>query len=191
MNIQSTPAIFWCHNTALGMPARTSLAPWGIPVRLSHLLGLPKHEVCGAFLLLFSGDFQFAKTGTEIFHILMRQLSIGRKGSGVIVHRTVHRISKALLYQHINKIHHSLNFFRGLGMGGSLHNIQIRHVLFHFGNIALGNGRAICTFVHGSLNNLVVHIRVVGDIANLIALIFHKTTEGVEYNHRTGISDMN
>ena len=64
MDIQSSSAIFRRHYAALGMPARTSFAPWRIPIRLSHLLGLPKHEVCGAFLLLLSGNLQFAKTGT-------------------------------------------------------------------------------------------------------------------------------
>ena len=121
----------------------------------------------------------------------MGKLSVRLKSSCIIVNCTVYSISKALLFQLINQVYHAVNFFGCFRMSGGLFNIEIRHVLFYFGNITLGNRLAIHSLFYRSLNNLIVYIGVVRNIFYLIALVLHITTKGIKNNHRTRISDMN
>ena len=191
MNIQSPSAILRRHNTALRMPARSSFTPGRIPIRLSHLLRFPKHKVGGTLLLFLTGNLELSKSGLQILHIFMRKLPIGFKSSRIIIDCTVYRIGKALFLQVLYEAYHAANFFRCLRMGGSCFDVEIRHIFFHLGNIALRNGLAIYAFFYRSLNDFIVYIRVIRNIFYLIALVLHKTTEGIKYNHRTSISDMN
>ena len=121
----------------------------------------------------------------------MGKLSVGLKCGCIIINRTVYGISKALLFQFIYEIHHAVNLFRCFRVSGGLFDIEIRHVLLDFSNITLGYSLAVYAFLHRSLDDLIVYISVVRNIFYLIALVLHKTTKGIKYNHRTRISDMN
>ena len=173
------------------MPARSSLAPGRLPIRLSHLLRLPKHEVGRILLLFLTGNLEFTKSRLEILHIFMGKLSVGLKRCCIIINRTVYGISKALLFQLINQVYHAVNFFGCFRVSGGFFNVEIRHVLLHFGNITLGYSLAVYAFLYRSFNNLVVYIGIVRNIFYLISLVLHKTTKSIKYNHRTRISDMN
>ena len=45
MDVNLLTQVFFGHNGALNMPARTSLSPGGLPGRLSFFFGLPEHEI--------------------------------------------------------------------------------------------------------------------------------------------------
>ena len=191
MNVQLSSTVLRCHNATLRVPARSSFTPRRIPVRFSHLFRLPEHEIGGTLLLFLSGNLQLPKTGTKLVHVLVGKLSVSGKSARIIIYRSVHRISKALLHQSINEGNHPSDFFRSLRMRCRFLNIQILHILFHFGNIALRYGRAIHAFLRCRLDNLIIYIRIVGNVTNIISFVFHKTAEGIKNNHRTGIPDMN
>ena len=64
------------HDDTLGVPARTSRTPWGIP--LDALVGLlPQGKVLRILLEIVGFD---SGTGIEIFQTLVRQLAVFRIG---------------------------------------------------------------------------------------------------------------
>ena len=62
MDIDLIAEVTLCHDRALNMPARTTLAPCGIPVRLSVLFRFPEHKIGGVLLVLLTGNLQLTKT---------------------------------------------------------------------------------------------------------------------------------
>ena len=75
-------------------------------------------------------------------------------------------------------------------MNGGRLNIHTRHVLFAFFNIALGNRIRIHAFLNRLLDDLVVHIRKVGDIAHIISLVLKVSAHCVKHDHGPCIPDM-
>ena len=58
------------------MPARTALAPRGLPVRLSLFFRFPENEVVRILLALLTGYLDLTESGLEIVKILMGKLSV-------------------------------------------------------------------------------------------------------------------
>ena len=66
MDINGISQIALCHHRALNMPARTALAPWRLPVRLSLFLGLPEHKIIRVFLAFFTRYLNLTKARLKL-----------------------------------------------------------------------------------------------------------------------------
>ena len=174
------------------MPAGTSVAPGGLPVRLSLLLWFPKYKIKRIFLLIFPRHKKGTISSLQIIKILVGKLSVFLKASGSEIDSSILcYVSMPLFNQCSDHIQHTADFFGCLGMGGGRLNIHRRHIFFALCNITFRNNRSIYPFLNSLLNNLVIHIRKVGHIIDLISLMLHIPPYCVKHNHRTCISDMN
>ena len=192
MNINFITQIFFAHNRAFNMPAGTSVAPGGLPVRLSLLLRLPKYKVKRILLLVFSSHKKGTVSSLQVIKILVRKLSVFLKASGSEIYGSILcRVSMPFFNQCSDHIQHTADFFGCLGMGGGRLNIHRRHVFFAFCNITFRDDRGIYPFLNCLLDNLVIHIRKIGYIIDLISLMLHIPPYCVKHNHRTCISNMN
>ena len=191
MDINRISQIALCHHRALNMPARTALAPWRLPVRLSLFLGLPEHKIIRVFLAFFTRYLNLTKARLKLIQVFVGQLAIFCKGTRLKVHRAVLcHIGVSLVDQGLDHIDHALNLLSCLRMYRSRLHIHILHILFALCNIALGNNMGIYAFFIGLFDDFVVHIRKVGNKFHLISLVFKIPAHSVKHDHGTGISDM-
>ena len=75
-------------------------------------------------------------------------------------------------------------------MLGRRAHIHPFHILLAFLNIALGNHIGFYVLLQCLFNNLIIHIREIGNKIHLIPFIFKITANRVKNNHRTGISNV-
>ena len=61
MDINLLTQVLLGHDRALNMPARTALAPWGLPVRLAFFFRLPENEIGRILFVFLTGYLQFTK----------------------------------------------------------------------------------------------------------------------------------
>ena len=174
------------------MPAGTAIAPRRLPVGLSVLLRLPENEVQRVSFLILSRHGNAAHVELEIVQILVGKLSVVRILANREVHGSVtHDIGKALVDQTLNHVNHSVNFLRRLRMRGRGLHIQVCHILPALPDIALGDHRGIDALFVCFLNDLVIHIGKIGDVVDLISLVFKIPANCIKYDHRSRISDVN
>ena len=131
MDINGISQIALCHHRALNMPARTALAPWRLPVRLSLFLGLPEHKIIRVFLAFFTRYLNLTKARLKLIQVFVGQLAIFCKGTRLKVHRAVLcHIGVSLVDQGLDHIDHSLNLLSCLRMYRSRLHIHILHIHF-------------------------------------------------------------
>lgn len=70
------------------MPARSSIAPWRFPERLSLLLRLPENEI-ERILFFVTSYFYITVPTFEVVNILVRELSISSEASGLILDSSI------------------------------------------------------------------------------------------------------
>ena len=75
-------------------------------------------------------------------------------------------------------------------MGGGRLYIHHLHILLALGNIALGDFLSGDALLDSLFDDLVVHVREVGHVIYLIALILHVSAHGIKDNHGSGVADM-
>ena len=61
MDIDLLTQVLLGHDRTLNMPARTTLAPRGLPVRLAFFFRLPENEIGRILLVFLTGYLQFTK----------------------------------------------------------------------------------------------------------------------------------
>ena len=76
-------------------------------------------------------------------------------------------------------------------MSGSRFYIHICHIFFTFCNITFGDFFRRHPFFNCFCNDFIIYIGKVRNIVYIIAFVFHISSYGIEYNHRTCISNMN
>ena len=173
------------------MPAGTALAPGGLPEGLSFLFGLPEHEIVGILFALFTSDLDLTEAGLEIVQVFMGQLSVILEFSHPVINGAVcRRVSIALFDQGADHIQHAADLLCGQGILCGGHDIHCLHILSAFGNIPLGDRICVHALLDGLFNDLVVHVSKVGYKIHLIALILKISADRIEYDHGTGVSDM-
>ena len=191
MDVNLLSQIFFAHNGAFDVPARTSLAPGRLPVRLSLLPGLPEHEVERILLLILPGHQKRAVPSLQVVQIFVGELAVPFKASGPEVYSSVlGRIGMALFDQGVYHLQHAVNLLRRLGMRGGRPYVHCLHIFFALFNIPLGNHGGIHSLLQRLFDNLVVHVRKVGDEVDLVTLVLHIAPYGVKHDHGAGVSDM-
>ena len=191
MDIDLLPQILLCHHGTLNMPARTPLAPLGIPVGLAFLFGLPQHEIRRALLPLLTSHLNLPETGLQFIQILVGQLAVIPERIGPEIHRPVKsRIGIPFINQGLYHLKHTGNLLRCLRMcGGRLH-IHTFHILFALFDITAGDHLRLHALLNRLLDDLIVHIGKIGHIIDLIAFIFKISPHRIKHDHRPGIPDM-
>ena len=76
-------------------------------------------------------------------------------------------------------------------MFGCRLHIHPFHILLTFCDVSLRNFLRRNAFFNCFLNDLVIHIRKIGNVIDIVSLIFKISSYGVKYDHRSCISDMN
>ena len=176
------------HGGALGVPAGTTLAPWGIPHGLAGLSGLPQGKVERVALVLVFLD---ARAHHQIVDIAARDLAIG----GIAAHGKVHiavigSIGVTLLDQGLDHADHGADLFGrtraniGIEHVGGAHNADelVGKLACHLGSSA--------TLLVGALDDLVVHVGKILREGHLIALGHEPATNDVEANKGAGVADV-
>ena len=191
MDINLLTQVLFGHDRALNMPARTALAPWGLPVRLTILFRFPEDEIGRILLVLLAGYFEFTEARHHLIQVFMGQLSVALEGLGAEVNGTVCcHVSMALVDKGLDHLQHALNLLGCLRMGGSRFYVHVSHIFFALCDVALGNGVCIYPFLDGFLDDLVIHVGEVGNVINIVAFILKVAANRIKNDHRTRVSDM-
>ena len=172
------------------MPSRTSFTPWRSPCRLSFFFRLPKYKIQRILFLILSGYQKRTFTGAKIIQVLMGKLSIILKLSGTIIHGTVFLISISLVDQRLDHIYHPTDFFCRQRILGCRLDIHAIHIFFALCNITLGYLIRRNAFLNRLFDDLIVYIRKIRHIIYIIAFILKISSDGIKYDHRPCISDM-
>ena len=191
MDVDLLAKILLRHDGALDMPARTAITPRRLPGRLSLFFRLPQHEIQRILLLILTGHEKGTVACAQVIQILMRKLSIILELSGTEIDSTIHIVCVAFIDQRLNHVDHTVDLLCGKRMRRRRLHIHATHIFFTFCDVTLGNLLGTHALLVGLCDDLIVHIREIRYIIHLIPTIFHIATHGVEYDHRTCISDMN
>ena len=176
------------HRGALDMPARSAVAPGGVPEGFAGFCGLPEREIEGIALvfLIFDAD---ALAG--VFEVPARQFAVSGEG----VHREVDvalrcRISVTGGDEFGDEILDALH-----GGGGFQPDVGVVHLegahlgvyLFdhHLGIFVRGDARLV-----RARDDLVVHVGVVAGIGDVIALFDEIFADDVIDERLIGVSDV-
>ena len=137
MDIDLIAQIMLCHNRALDMPARTSVAPWRLPVWLTILFWFPEHKV--KVIFLFVSDYLDASvSGFQIVQIFMRKFAIVSKLACAVIYGSIgYHIGIAFFDQGRDHLDHTPDLLGCQRMGRCRHDIHVCHVLFALCDIAL------------------------------------------------------
>ena len=191
MDVETSAAVLRCHDAALGVPARTTLAPRRLPVRLAVLLRLPEYKIGGGTLALLAGYLQITETGLQLIDVLVAELSITAEGGRIEINGTVGcDISVTALDQGLDQIDHALDLLGRLRVCARRLDVHRVHVLLDLGDVLLRDLAAAYALFDGLLDDLIVDIGIVRNRGYLIALILHIATEGIKHDHRTRVTDM-
>ena len=162
MDVETAATVLRSHDTALGVPARTTLAPWRLPVRLTVLLRLPEYEIGRGTLALLTGHLQITETGLQLIDVLVAQLSVAAEGGRIEINRAVcSDIGIAILDQGLDQIDHSLNLLGRLRVCARRLDVHRIHVLLDLGDVLLRDLAAAHALFDGLLDDLVVDIGIV------------------------------
>ena len=173
------------------MPARTSLTPCTVPVRLALFLRLPEHEIERILLLILTGYEQRAVASLQVIQILVGQLAVFLEATGAEINRAILRhIGMILVKQRLDHLKHSGDFLRRKRMFRCRAHIHRRHVFLALLDKTFGDHGSLNAFLVCLFDDLVVHICKVGHVIHFIPLIFHVAAHRIKYDHRTRIADM-
>ena len=121
----------------------------------------------------------------------MGKLSVSLKALHTVVDRAVLRdIGVSPIDQLLDHLQHAGDLLGGKGMGRGGHDIHPLHVLLALLDIALGNDGRIHAFLDRCLDDLVIHIREIGDIIHIIALVKEIAPHCIKEDHGTRVPDM-
>ena len=122
----------------------------------------------------------------------MRQFAVIAETSCLKIDGSVFRhISVSVFQKRFYHLLHPVDFLGCLRMNRRRFYIQGFHILFTLFNITLGNNGRLHTLFLRFFDDFIIHIREIGHIIDLPALVFHISSDRIEYNHRSCISDMN
>ena len=172
------------------MPSRTSFAPRRLPCRLSFFLRFPKYKIQRIFFLIFSGYQKGTFTRTKIIQILVRKLTVIFELSCTVIYGTILLICKSFINQRLDHIYHTADFFRRKRILGCWFDIHTVHIFFTLCNVTFGNLIGCHPFFDGFFDDLIVYICKVGYIIHIISFVFKISPDRVEYDHWSGISNM-
>ena len=121
----------------------------------------------------------------------MRKLSIFFKAPRLKINGSVlRRIGISFFQKGAYHLEHPFDFLRRLRMDRRRFYIQGFHVFFALFDIALGDHGGLHAFLFCFFDDLIVHIRKIGNIIDLPALVLHISSDRIKYDHRPGIADM-
>ena len=176
------------HRRALGVPARTTLAPWGVPHGLARLGRLPEGEVQRIVLLLVGLD---AGADLELVDVTTGHGAV----AGVAADREVDvavagRIGVTLLDEAGDHLDHGLDLLRGARTDIRVEDAHAVHLLDEgVGELARDVLGSAALFV-GALDDLVVHVGQVLGEGDLVALVHEVAADNVEGQERAAVADM-
>ena len=172
------------------MPSRTSLAPRRLPCWLSFFFRFPEHEIQWIFFLIFSGYQKGTFTRTKIIQILVRKLTVIFELSCTVIYGTILLICKSFINQRLDHIYHTADFFRRKRILGCRFDIHTVHIFFTLCNVTFGNLIGCHPFFDGFFDDLIVYVCKVGYIIHIISFVFKISSDRVEYDHRSCITDV-
>ena len=191
MNIDLVAEVSLCHNGTLDVPARTALAPRGLPIRLTLFFRFPENEVVRILLALLTGYLDLTESGLEIVKILMGKLSVIFKFPDTVVNRSVSsHIGVTFFDQGADHIQHAADLFCRQRVLCCRLDIHALHILFALGNVALGDRLCINALLDGFFDDLIIDIRKVGYIIYIVSFIFKVPSYRIKYDHRSRVSDV-
>ena len=174
------------HDAAFRVPARTALRPRGVPT--DAFFGLfPKGEIQGGFLLRIHFD---ARAGNERFRgIAGKAPVIGDMGDAEI-NVPVRDIGAPVFDEIVDVGNHLGHVNRGTGrlirgQRAHLGNDVLEFLDDGIGQFLLGNPE-----LFGSLDDLVVHIRVIGNERDVVANGRKQAAPGIENDDGAEIPDV-
>ena len=189
VQVEAFPQHFHGHDGALDMPARAAGADDRVPGSLAGLGRLPQSEVAGAVFVVFVEIHPRA-----VFHagkIFFGKLAVGGEfGDAEIVGAVIGAVGEPLLDQALNELGHFLDVIGRANQDG-LADVEIGGVfkksLLVLGGVLLDAEM----FAGGAVDDFVVHVGDVHDVADLIAALQQEAMQDVHGNHGAQVADVN
>nr|GEU28296.1 hypothetical protein [Tanacetum cinerariifolium] len=179
------------HGRALDVPARTALAPLGIPF---HFLGFrllrrfPQHEV---ERIALAGVHIHALAGAQVVERLAGQAAI----FGEVAHRVVDVAVRALVrqvfpFQLLDQRQHLRHVLGGARHQRGRQDAQRARVLVHVAGKAAGQLRDGLAVFHGAADDFIVDIGDVARVRDVVTGRQQPAVHHVERHHHAGVADV-
>ena len=190
VDVDRIAEVFAAHHGALDVPARPPLPPGRFPVGLAFFFRLPEDKI-QRILLEVSGHLDVAVSALQVIDVFMGKLPVILELPRAVVNRAVlHRVGIAFFDQRFDHRDHPVDLLGCLRMRRRRLHVEGCHILFAFFDIALADlgcrkSLLVCLF-----DDLVIHVRKVGNVVDVVSLVLHVTPEGVKHDHRTRVADV-
>ena len=190
MNVNLVSKVFFGHNRTLDMPARTAFAPVRIPIWLAIFFRFPEYEI-QRILFQIAGYFDISVSGFQIIDVFMGKLAVLSKFSRSVIYGTICcLISITFIDQRLDHCQHARNLLRSQRMSSCRFYIHICHIFFALSDVAFCHFFCGSTLFNGFFYDFVIYICKIGYIIDFVSFVFQISAHRIEYDHRTGISNM-
>ena len=175
------------HGGAFNVPAGSSLAPRGLPIRLAGLRILPESKVHRLFFQLPDID---SGSRFEILKRLMRKLAVFMEFFRAEIDVAVNGIGKAFFDKGRNNLNNLVNVFRSFRVIRRFPDIHALCVFPEFFDIFFGNFLKGQTLLIRTADNFIVDIGEILNKGNLVAPVLEITAKNIKHAKRSCVSDM-
>ena len=169
------------------MPARTALAPGGIPGRFARLGGFPEGEIHGVMFAVVHFD---AGAGHHIPQFAARQHAVPWEFFHRVVDIALDGIGQAVVHQGLHGTDNIGNMLGHAGIDLDTAYIQLVHDFKIGFDIAAADVAPLHAFFVGRLDNLIVHVRKILNMGHLIAFLLEEAMDDVPRHERSGVADV-
>ena len=188
VDVQCLAQIAVGHGGTLDVPARTALAPGGLPVRLAGLRRLPQGKVHGVFLLLIHID---SGPCLQILQRLMGKAAVMAELFRPVVDISIGFIGIALVHQGLHHVNDGIHVLRGLGVDSSVVDAQRMGVLEILLDILLRHLLRGDALLIGPADNLIIHIGEVLGEGHAVPPVFQIAAQHVKNDDGPRVAHVN